>query len=78
MNDLLRWSAKLVGSAVFWVFVLSMRFEGRPLFYQANDIFVQNTVVRTIDEGLTDVWHRLRRAAKVAFAKNAPDEAKGI
>ncbi|MEN9834493.1 MAG: hypothetical protein RL011_686, partial [Pseudomonadota bacterium] len=59
-------------------FVLSIRQDGRPLFYHANNLLVQNTIVRTVDEGLTDVWGRLRRAAKVAFANKAPDEAKGI
>lgn len=78
MNDLLKWSTKVAVSAVFWVFVLSIRQEGRPIFYHVNNLLVQNTIVRTLDEGLTDVWDRLRRAAKVAFAQRAPGDAKGI
>jgi hypothetical protein len=74
MNDTLKWCLKVILHAAFWVFALSIRWDGRPLFYYANDTLVQNTVVRTIDESMADVWHRVTRAAKVAFAKNAPDD----
>ena len=76
MNGLLRWCTKVCLSAVAWVFILSIRYEGQPLFYRANDLLVQNSMVRTIDDGLVDAWHRLTKAAKVAFAKSTPDDAK--
>ena len=54
MNDLLKWAGKLAIQAIFWIFLLSIKYHGRPFFYYANDTLVQNSMVQTIDESLAD------------------------
>lgn len=78
MNDLLKWAGKLTLQAIFWVFILSIKYHGRPVFNYANDTLVQNSMVQTVDESLADLWQRLARATKVAFAKNAPEDAQAL
>ena len=78
MNDLLKWAGKLAIQAIFWIFLLSIKYHGRPFFYYANDTLVQNSMVQTIDESLADLWQRLSRATKVAFTKTAPEEAQSL
>ena len=64
--------------AILWVFIFSIRYRGQPLFYYANETIVQNTLVRSVDDGLADLWRRLERAAKVAMAKNTPDDPRSF
>ena len=78
MNERLKYVARILTVGIIWVFVLSIRWDGRPIFYTANDLLVQNPLVRSIDSGLNDGWHRLQRAVHVAFAKNARDEATSL
>ena len=66
MNDLLKWLSRTVLTAVVWVFVLSVNVEGRTLFSYANEILVQNSVVRMVDEELSELWDKVYVTAKKA------------
>lgn len=59
MNDFIKWLSKVLLSMVVWVFLLSIQWEGRPIFYHANDLLVQNAVVRAVDAELGEIWQRL-------------------
>ncbi len=78
MNDFVKWLLKFTFQAILWVFLLSIRVEGRPLFTYANEVFVQNTVVETVDEELGDLWQRLSKTAKATFDRTEPDEEKAM
>lgn len=67
MNDALKWIGKIGLHAVFWIFVLSIRWDGRTLFSYGNDTLVQNSFVQAFDEELADLWSRLSQTAKVTF-----------
>ena len=75
MNDALKWIGKVALHAVFWIFFLSIRWDGRTLFSYGHDTLVQNSFVQAIDEELADLWFRLSETAQVTFNKST-NEAK--
>lgn len=66
-GDRLRWLGKQALLGVLWVYLLSFTFNGRSLFSYANSFLVQNIAVETLDQKLTDTWHRVYRTAQVGF-----------
>lgn len=78
MNDFVKWLLKFSFQAILWVFLLSIRVDGRPIFNYANEVFVQNQLVQTVDEELGDLYHRLSKTAKATFNKTEPDEEKAM
>ncbi|MCX6115968.1 MAG: hypothetical protein NT027_00350 [Proteobacteria bacterium] len=54
MNEYMRRALKVLGYGIIWVFVLSIRIQGRTIFHYANNILVQNRIVAAIDETLSD------------------------
>lgn len=69
MNDFMKWLFKALTSMIIWVFVLSIRWDGRPIFYHANDIFVQNALVRAVDAELAELWWRVTHKGEEAKEK---------
>ena len=67
MNDLIKWTAKTLVSAIVWVFILSIEYQNRPLFSYANQVFVQNEVVQAIDQELSRVWKKAKNAVELTF-----------
>jgi hypothetical protein len=67
---------KLSLTAIMWVFILSIRVEGRTLFSHANEVLVQNSIVRAIDGELANLWYRITETAKVTFDKVTKREEK--
>lgn len=78
MNDALKWIFKILLQAVLWVFIFSIRLDGRPIFAYASEILVQNALVRAADEELADLWYRVSRTATATFSRTAPDERKAM
>ena len=76
MNDFLKWLLRNGAIAVFWVFVLSLNIRNKPLFYYANDLLVQNVLVKTIDEELTALWDKAWDTAKITFRNLSEGEDK--
>ncbi len=75
MNDFLKWLGRTSMIAVFWVFVLSLNFSNRPLFYYANDALVQNSFVQMLDEELSSLWVKVVDTARITFRNlSASDE----
>ena len=75
MNDIIKWVGKFLLHLVFWVFVLSIRWDGRTLFSYAHNTLVQNSFVQAVDEELADVWYRLSETARVTFSESEKDDA---
>lgn len=69
MKDQLKKLGKILLHATFWIFLLSIRWEGRTLFSYGNEILVQNRVVRAIDSGLGDLWYKVSETARITFRK---------
>lgn len=69
MNDLMKWFFKALLSMVVWVFILSIRWDGRPIFYHASDLFVQNALVRAVDSELAELWWRVTNKGEEAKEK---------
>lgn len=63
----LRWFGKQALIGVVWIYLLSFTFDGRSIFSYANSLLVQNIAVETLDQKLTETWHRIYRTAKVGF-----------
>ncbi len=78
MNDLMKWLGKTTLLMVAWVFILSINVSGRPLFYHANEVIVQNAMVAAIDEELGDLWYRLSNTASKTFNESEVPEEKAM
>ncbi|SME89698.1 hypothetical protein [Pseudobacteriovorax antillogorgiicola] len=75
MSAILRWIGTHLLTAVFWVFVLSINYDGRTLFSYAHETIIQNDIVRALDEELEDLWVRVYETARITFAElSAPDD----
>lgn len=75
MNDFLKWLGRTSLIAVFWVFVLSININDRPIFNYANDVLVQNSFVRMLDEELSSLWVKVVDTARITFKNlSAGDE----
>ncbi len=70
MNDIFKWIGKFFMHSVLWVFVLSVRWDGRTVFSYANEVLVQNALVQTLDEELAEVWYKVSETAKVTFSES--------
>lgn len=68
MNDIIKWLTKTGFIAVFWVFIFSITIDGRTVFSYANNFLVQNSLVRTLDEELHDLWVKIYQTAQVTFS----------
>ena len=78
MHPALKWLIKFCLTAVLWVFLLSIRWDGRTLFSYAHETLVQNAVVQAVDEEIADLWYRLSETARAAFQKNRPDDPEKV
>ena len=67
MNDLIKWALKTTVIGVFWIFVLSITFNGRPFFNYANGILVQNSLVMMLDGELAGLWDKALKTARITF-----------
>jgi hypothetical protein len=74
MNDLFKWIGKFFIHLVIWIFILSIRWDGKTLFSYAHNVLVQNALVQAIDEELADVWYRLSETARVTFSDSEKED----
>lgn len=76
MNDILKWLIKTLGLAVVWVFILSIEVRGRTLFSHANEILVQNDLVRTLDAELSEAFYKAKEAITESFDSKKDDRQR--
>ncbi len=76
MRDLLKHVGKFLGQGLMWVFLLSIRWDGKTLFSYCHDVFVDNSLVQTVDSELGEVWYKLVKTAKVTFSEPLPEDLK--
>ncbi len=67
MNDMLKRLWRTLFTAVIWVFIFSINISGRSLFSYANETLVQNSLVRLIDQELTELFHKVYIATRQAL-----------
>ena len=46
-------------SMILWVFLLSLPWNGRPIFLELNGIFVQNDIVAFIGDEIQHIWGKV-------------------
>ena len=63
MSDLVKWSLKLLFTAVIWTFILNIRVDNITLFQRFSDIFVNNEVVYEVNTHLDELWYKVHRIA---------------
>jgi hypothetical protein len=78
MNDFLKWSVKTSGTAILWVFILSISVKGRTVFSYANEVLVQNPMVQMVDEELSEVWDKIYLTARRTFSEEGIPETKEV
>lgn len=67
LNSLLQGSLKALAYFVFWVFVLSINWNGRTLFDRSHDILVDNALVADLDSQLKQMWQGVATRLSAAF-----------
>ena len=78
MKDLSKRVIKFFCHGIFWVFLLSVRWDGRTLFSYTHEVFVENSVVEALDGELADAWFRLSETARVTFSKAPLSDEKNL
>jgi hypothetical protein len=78
MNDFFKWVLKVTAIGILWVFILSVRWDGKMLFSFAHETLVQNSLVQAADQEFADLWYRLGRTASATFSKSTPEEQRGM
>jgi hypothetical protein len=77
INDFMKWVVRTIVSMVCWVFILSIRVNNAPLFQHGHDILVDNSLVRTIDRELGELWYIAKESAKGAMASTSANKDQG-
>ncbi len=57
MRERLKAAGRILFQGVIWVFVLSIRVDGRTVFYHAHDVLVNNQVVAAVEAQATRAFH---------------------
>ena len=57
---LLRYAFRCTLSAITWVFILSLQWEGKMIFNWAHDAMAQVVAIDEIDRQLKATWRRLK------------------
>lgn len=74
MGTLIKWVGVNILTAIFWVFVLSIDYQGRTLFSYAHHYIIQNDIVQDLDDKLEELWVKVYDTARLTFAQlgNSP------
>lgn len=67
MQERLKAAARILLHGVIWVFVLSIRVDGRPLFHHAHNVLVDNQVVAGIQSEAARGFRAVRELAASGF-----------
>ena len=57
---LLRYAVRCSLSAITWVFILSLQWEGKMIFDWAHDAMVEVVAIDEVDRQLKATWQRLK------------------
>ncbi len=76
INDVFKWIMRTTLIAVFWVFALSITYNGKTLFNYANNALVQNELVYFLDGQLGDIWSKISETARVTYNQVTKSEPK--
>ena len=68
VKDIFVWSARLFFQMVFWVFVLSINWNGQTFYDRAYGIFVDNDIVYAIDQQAAKLWSKVKQTAELTFS----------
>ena len=66
------WTAKLAISAIVWVYILSFEVSGKALYFHANEIIVQNQVVKETETQIGILWEKIYQTAKSSILEDSP------
>jgi len=77
INDFMKWVIRTIVGMVCWIFILSIRVNNAPLFQHGHDILVDNSLVRTIDRELGELWYIAKETAKSTMASTGGSKEKG-
>jgi hypothetical protein len=73
-NGAISWLFKIALQMVFWVFLLSIRWDGRTLFDRAHEILVDNSVVAEVDREASRIWARFQASVGEAIRSSKTTE----
>ncbi len=67
MNERLKKTGRIAMYAVLWIFILSIRVDGKTLFQYGHGIFVENRIVGAVDHQATLMWTRLVKTVRYSY-----------
>ena len=73
MKEQLKRLIRFAFIACFWVFLFSIRWEGKTLFSYLHSTLVENKIVGAVDETLGEFWFRITETARITFKKISDD-----
>lgn len=78
MRERLKAFGRILFHGVIWVFVLSIRVDGRTLFHHANDVLVNNQIVAAIESQATRAFNAACEFASSGASRLADRISKGF
>jgi hypothetical protein len=66
----IRWLLKNLLVGIVWVLLLSVVVNGKPLFFHAHEVLVENAVVEALDTGISSVWEQVSHLWSSSGSKN--------
>jgi len=74
MDAFIKWLGRTGLTAIIWVFILSISWNGKTLFDRAHDILIDNSIVRAIDEKMAEIWDNVTDTARATMDGERPDD----
>lgn len=72
-----KWFVKNFLVALLWVSILSISYQGRPLFSYAYENIIMNSTVQKADELLAEMWRRFYETASLTLAQVSSVDEQG-
>lgn len=67
MQERLKKAGRIALYAILWIFIFSIRIEGKMLFQYGHGVFVENRIVGAIDHQANLMWTRLVKTVKYSY-----------
>ncbi|MBI2602519.1 MAG: hypothetical protein HYW48_05625 [Deltaproteobacteria bacterium] len=78
LKELVKWVFRTIIQMITWVYVLSLPFNGLPLYEHARSVLVDNRVVDLIEEYAVDFTDKISGRAKIAIQGLNSDDDQSV
>ena len=67
MKERLKKIGRISLYAILWIFIFSIRIDGKTLFQYGHGVFVENRIVGAVDHQANLMWTRLLKTVRYSY-----------